>query len=119
MLPCSDAGLELVARHRAELERHDLRTIEADDDVLLAMLDKQRTHELATAAGVPVPLTALVRDPADLVPLLELTSFPCALKPIHSHRFRHHFDVKGFVVHSPAELERCLERTSALGLGCS
>jgi predicted ATP-grasp superfamily ATP-dependent carboligase len=116
VLPCSDAGLELVARHRGKLARRGLVTIEADDDVLLAMLDKQRTHELAMAAGVPVPLTALVRDREDLAPLLELTSFPCALKPIHSHRFRRHFDLKGLVAHTPEELERHLERTSAFGL---
>ena len=59
-------------------------------------------------------LTALVRDPADLVPLLELTSFLRAeADPLPPQR--HYFDVKGFVVLA-AELERCLERTSAPGL---
>ena len=40
VLPCGDDGLELVARHRQEMEAVGHRPIEANDAVVLAMLDK-------------------------------------------------------------------------------
>src|ERR1700694_4065011 len=61
LLPCTDDGLELIAHHRAELTALGYRPIEADDDVLLAMLDKERTYTLARTLGVPAPRTVTVR----------------------------------------------------------
>jgi predicted ATP-grasp superfamily ATP-dependent carboligase len=43
LLPCADEGLELVVRHRTTLEDLGYVLIEANDDVLAAMLDKERT----------------------------------------------------------------------------
>jgi D-aspartate ligase len=84
--------------------------------VLLGMLDKQRTHELASRAGVPVPPSRTVSSPSDAASVGREVGFPCALKPLHSHRFARHFDVKLFTVEDMGELQEILERTSALGL---
>jgi len=114
ILPCADDGLELVARHRARLEELGHRPVEADDDVLLAMLDKDRTYALADRVGVDRPRTATVRRPEEAEAVdLEL---PCALKPIHSHLFARHFREKLLMVHSRAELVEALRRTEELGL---
>lgn len=53
LLPCNDDGLELVLRHRAELEELGNVPIEANAKVLAAMLDKQKTYELALASASP------------------------------------------------------------------
>jgi D-aspartate ligase len=116
VLPCADDGLELVARQRSLLLELGLVPIEADDDVLLAMLDKQQTYELARAAGIPVPPSAQIRDRAELRSAAAEIGFPCALKPRHSHLFRRHFRLKGFVAHDYRELEAYYRPTRALGL---
>lgn len=44
VLACGDEGLELIARHRAELVELGYLPMEADDEVLLAMLDRSEEH---------------------------------------------------------------------------
>jgi D-aspartate ligase len=94
LLPCSDDALELVARNRARLTELGYSPVEANDEVLLAMLDKARTAELAATAGIDVPRTAVVERGQDLDEALEDFAFPCALKPRESHRFAHHFGMR-------------------------
>ena len=90
-LPCHDEALDLVARHRASLVDRDYFVYEANDEVVLAMLDKQETYSRARRAGVATPSTCVVRDERDVEPALHEIGFPCALKPLHAHRFVHHF----------------------------
>src|SRR3954468_12328487 len=93
VLPCDDDGLELIARNRALLADWGYSPIEADDDVLLAMLDKDRTYELSRKAGVPTPRTATVRTHEEAMAAAEEFSYPCALKPLSSHEFAQHFGI--------------------------
>lgn len=118
ILPCDDDGLEMVARHRATLAEWGHLPVEADDDVLLAMLDKERTYELSRAAGVPTPRTATVRSHADAEAAAADFPFPCALKPLHSHVFAQHFSArdKVLVVESADDLHRQFERMLAHGV---
>jgi predicted ATP-grasp superfamily ATP-dependent carboligase len=108
VIPCSDDGLELIAGERAGLVEFGYAPAEADDEVVAAMLDKARTAELAEAAGIDVPRTAVVERGAPLGELLDGFAFPCALKPRRSHHFTRHFGMrtKLIVVSSPDELER-------------
>ena len=89
VIPCEDDGLELVARRRSDLERRYV-LIEANDAVLLALLDKEATYALAREAGVPAPRIWPVRSVEEAASLRDLT-YPCAVKPRHSHRFQRHF----------------------------
>lgn len=118
VLPCSDDALELVARRRGELAQLGYRTIEADDEVLLAMLDKERTFELAQRAGIEAPWVGTVGTLEAGVAAAERVGYPCALKPRHSHRFSHLYDAraKAFTVHDRDQLERRLAETLALGI---
>jgi D-aspartate ligase len=86
VLPCGDIGLTFVAHHRDELIDQGYRPVPAADPVVLAMLDKQRTFELARAAGVEAPRVASVSSVEDLDRLMEDISFPCAFKPRRSHQ---------------------------------
>ena len=116
VLPCNDHALELVARHRAEIVAFGHRPVEANDDVVLAMLDKARTYELASRVGIPIPRSEVVSTPEEAEALGSELDFPCALKPLAAHRFALHFGAKLFVVERREELRAVLERARALDL---
>src|SRR5947209_13816408 len=118
VLPCDDEGIELVARHRARLAERGLRAIEGDDDVMLAMLDKQRTVELAREAGVPTPRTAQPAGDAELRAVADEFAYPCALKPVSSYLFAARFGVlkKVVMVHDREELIREYSALFELGV---
>jgi D-aspartate ligase len=118
MLACSDEGLELIARHRTELVELGYRPMEADDEVLLGMLDKQRTDELAREHGIPAPRVLPLRDQADVDAVSREFRYPCVLKPVHSHVFvrRTKSGAKVLTVDSPAALQAEFERMSELGV---
>jgi predicted ATP-grasp superfamily ATP-dependent carboligase len=109
LLPCSDEGVEFIARRRASLEAMGHLPVEADGEALLAMLDKARAYELARALGVPAPRTVTVTALADLGELD--FPYPCGIKPVHSHRFARDFsaDAKGVTVSSLDHARRILE----------
>jgi len=118
VLPCDDHGLEFVARHRDEIVERGFLPIEADDNVLLAMLDKQRTYELARLAGVDTPATAAIRTLDDLEHALRSIAFPCALKPLQFHVFARLLgdSKKAYVVASASEAEAIVSTVVGLGL---
>jgi D-aspartate ligase len=113
VLAASDHGAELIARNRAELVGAGLVPMELNDELVLVMLDKQRTSELAARLGVPCPRTQHVSSADEIGGDL---AFPLGLKPLHSHLFHAHFKEKLFVVRNDRELRETLARTSALGL---
>lgn len=120
LFPCDDESLELVARRRAELEQLGYRPIEANDEVLLAMLDKERTYQLAEQAGVGVPRRFVLESPEDLDRQVAESGieFPCALKPLHSHLFARIFGAatKVLLAEDRAELERVAREIGPHGL---
>jgi D-aspartate ligase len=117
VFPCSDDGLELVARHRATLVDQGYLPIEANDEVVLAMLDKLKTYELAREAGVGVPrhfaLETIDRLDEELAD--SGVEFPCALKPLHSHLFARRYGnhQKVLLARNKAELVEACEEIAA------
>jgi D-aspartate ligase len=116
VLAGGDTGLEFVALHRQWLVERGYRPFEANDDVTLAMLDKSATYELARSIGVDSPRTTATEDVQELLSAAEEIGFPCALKPLHSHRFVEVFGRKAVVVHSPEELRQSFRTTDDAGL---
>jgi D-aspartate ligase len=118
VLACSDEGLELIARHRAELLELGYIPMEANDEVLLAMLDKNRTDELARSHGIPAPRVLRLRNQADVDAVSREFGYPCVLKPVHSHIFvrRAKSKAKVLIVDTPAALQVEFERMSELGV---
>ncbi len=117
ILPCDDEGLELVARHRAELTGLGYVASEHDDEVLLGMLDKERTYELARAAGVSTPFSMTLRGDTKLDAIPPGFSFPCAVKPLQSHLFARHFPgVKALIANDEPELRRHTELAASLNV---
>ena len=116
VIPCADDGLELVARHRRELEEQGLRPMEANDEITLIMLDKARTYALAAEIGVRAPQTIPLRAPDDVERAAVEFSYPFALKAVHSHLYARHFPGKALMVNDRAELARHLTDTAAAGV---
>ncbi len=117
VLPCEDEGLDLIARNREMLLDLGLVPYEADDAVLLAMLDKHETYRLCAELGIEAPYSSTVNSHEDIAVALERVMYPCALKPVHSHEFVRHFPgMKAFVVNSDEEMRSALARTVDLGV---
>jgi D-aspartate ligase len=109
LLPCSDEGVEFIARHRAALESAGHRPIEADDEASLTMLDKAGSYELARKAEIPAPKTLTIADVGQLADVE--FDFPCGIKPLHSHLFAQRFNTaaKGVIVATLEDARRILE----------
>jgi D-aspartate ligase len=117
VLPCQDDGLEFIARNRATLLELGYVPMEADDEVVLATLDKTKTYELARRVGVSAPRTVTLESRPDLDAAVEKIGFPCAIKPVHSHLFTRHFGkTKVLIARDRSELELAAERVEPLGL---
>ena len=118
LLPCDDQGLALIARNRASLVRAGYRPFEADDAVAVAMLDKARTYQLASEAGIPVPWTVSVHAAAAIDGAIQRLGFPFALKAVDSQAFaRVYPQRKAFVVRSAIEARRVWADATSHGLG--
>lgn len=117
VLPCDDDALAMLARNRSALSQAGYSPFEARDDVVLSMLDKVRTYELAAAAGVPAPRFLRLTDAASVDRAVEEIGFPSALKPVSSHAFtRVYRGRKAFIVGSAEELRRRKAETAERGL---
>jgi predicted ATP-grasp superfamily ATP-dependent carboligase len=117
VFPCCDDGLELVGRDRATLVEHGYLPIEANDDVMLAMLDKLKTYALARQADIETPRHFALKslDQLDGALAESGVEFPCALKPLHSHLFARWYgsDQKAFVAQDRAELVKACAQIAA------
>lgn len=117
LLPCDDDALELIARNRPALVAAGYRPFEADDDVVLAMLDKEATYRLARSAGIATPVTVALTDDGAVDRAIRDLGFPSALKPVHSHRFGQVFrGRKAFVVTTAEAFREGLAETRRHGL---
>ena len=75
ILPCSDDAIEFLARHEAELRRH-YKFDSSSAVQRLALLDKQKTLEMARAAGLATPNSWPIREAADLKTVRAEGRFP-------------------------------------------
>lgn len=112
VLPCGDDGLDLVAAHSDELRERGLHPLQTAGEASRAMLDKERTYAIARESGVLAPRIWRVTGEDDLEAIAAELSYPCALKPLHSHLFSQHFaDRKLFVAAAYEQLREALAET--------
>jgi D-aspartate ligase len=104
ILPCDDYGVEMIARNRARLEEWGYLPVDGDEEVMLAMLDKARTYELARAADVPTPRSATVRTADEALGAAAGFELPVGLKPLQSHEWAKHRSEKFIVAATEEEL---------------
>lgn len=105
-----DVSVSFLAKHREQLAQRFLLD-DALPDLHLAMLDKQRTLELAAEAGVAAPKHLRVRSLDDLDRVRDEFEFPVVIKPVSAHLFRRHFPgIKIVVVDDESKLRSDVER---------
>jgi predicted ATP-grasp superfamily ATP-dependent carboligase len=109
ILPCDDYGVEMIARNRARLEEWGYAPVEGEDEVMLAMLDKERTYELAREAGVATPRTATVRTADEALGAVGGFELPVGLKPLQSHVWAQHYAHKLILAANRDELREVSE----------
>jgi len=118
ILPCADPGVEFVAGHRPALLELGFFPIEGSDEASLALLDKQRTSELAREMGIDVPASVPVDDLAELEAAAAGIKYPCALKPRNAVLFQRHFGegTKLIVAGDETDLREAFRGTRSAGL---
>jgi len=116
LLASHDGTIELVRRHRAELERHVAIAL-APEPALAVAVDKDRTLELADRLGIGVPRGMGVSDPAELRAAAHEVGFPAVVKPAQSWLGSGASAARltARLVCSPAELDRAAGEVLSLG----
>jgi D-aspartate ligase len=107
LMPADDLVVRTVAHHRAELD--GLFDIVAPPlDVVETLLDKTRFHVWAVEHGLPVPVTEVVTDQAELRAALAEMPFPVVLKPFERTAAWQAVSMRDKVhrLASPADLDR-------------
>jgi D-aspartate ligase len=115
LVPTSDPTVELVARHKAELERR-YAVASADWEVAQRFLDKRRTYALARDAGIPTPATFAVDSLEDLRGSRPEFRLPCVVKPCSSHLYFRRFGRKMALVDNLEALSRAWIEAREAGL---
>jgi predicted ATP-grasp superfamily ATP-dependent carboligase len=115
VLSCSDAGLQVLIRHRDKLLAR-YRLDDSDPSAQLAMLDKLTTYKHARAAGIPTPLFWETSSREEVVALRDALIFPLMIKPRLSHLFEAHFGRKHIIVDSFDELIAAFDIASGAGM---
>lgn len=103
LFACDDYAVAFLAKHHAEL-KPDYILDDSIPGLQLAMLDKQKTLELARSAGCAVPQFWKVETLEDLKTIHSRVNFPIMIKPIHSHMFESAVGRKFFVANTHQEL---------------
>ena len=105
LLPCEDANVRIVSRHRDRLSEwfHILLPPAA---VVELLIDKTRFYEYAIERGLPIPATYFIRSVADLEEVSGHLEYPCVLKPSNSATavWERQVPVSAFRVSDEAEL---------------
>jgi predicted ATP-grasp superfamily ATP-dependent carboligase len=115
LLACSDDGVEIIARHRAELSARFLLD-ESNPPAQLRMLNKLRTYQEALAAGVPTPRFWVAETREQVVSLRGSLVFPLIVKPLYTHAFERTTGMKFVVADDFDRLLLAHEALAAAGI---
>lgn len=102
IMPCNDDAVEFVAKYRDQLKDAYLLD-DADHDLQLAMLDKEKTIELGKSVGCDIPEYWHVQALQDVEKIKDHVNYPAMLKPIHSHLFQPKFEWKKYLMANNAD----------------
>ncbi len=115
ILSCSDAGIQVLLRHREQLAskfKLDIANPKAQRD----LLDKFTTYEHAHAANVPTPGFWETSSREQVIAMRDSIRFPVMVKPRLSHLFEAHFKRKHVIVENFDELLTTFDSATKAGL---
>lgn len=112
LVPCTDASVLVLSRHRARLEPW-FHVPLPEPAVVEMLLDKLAFSQHASERGLPIPRTALLRDRREAEQVAKTLAYPCVMKPpVKTASWEAHADSKVYKVASPAELLAVYDRVS-------
>lgn len=113
LLPCTDAAVDTVSRHRDELAA-DFALGLAEHSVVELLMDKACFARHAQEQGLPVPRTEVLSDRTQAVSVAASIGYPCVLKPPHkAPTWLAHTSAKGFAAASADELLEIYDRVAS------
>jgi D-aspartate ligase len=115
LLGCSDAAIQVLARHREQLAVR-FRLDVSEPGPQLSMLDKFSTYQHAVAAGVPTPRFWRAEGRKHVMALKDELVFPLIVKPRLSHVFENRFGQKFFTASNFDQLLSAFDTASAAGM---
>jgi predicted ATP-grasp superfamily ATP-dependent carboligase len=104
VLSAGDDSVEYLARKRDVLQAEGYLLERNNPELILDLLDKQRTLEIASAAKVPTPAFWNVEHKADVDAALPDAMYPAMLKPHYSHLFQRLYGAKYALAQNAEEL---------------
>jgi predicted ATP-grasp superfamily ATP-dependent carboligase len=116
LLACSDAGIELLIKHRDALAAKfllDNSYVPAQQ----AMLDKLATYRAAKAAGIPTPEFWTVESVEELSVLRTEITYPVIVKPRLSHIFEARSGKKLVIADDFSSAAKAVEEVVSTGAG--
>jgi D-aspartate ligase len=110
LMPCSDAAVLAISRWRDRLE-DAYRFVLPGHDIVEMLMDKVRFAEYATAVGLPIPTTRILRSAADARAAAAELTFPAVLKPsVKSDRWFAATKAKAIRIDTAADLISAYDR---------
>jgi predicted ATP-grasp superfamily ATP-dependent carboligase len=116
VLTCSDAGIQVLNRHRAALAAR-FRLDAADPGAQRCMLDKLDTYRVAQAAGVATPRFWIAESRDQIERIRDDLVFPLLVKPRLSHVFEERFGRKYALVDDLDALRDAFSAAVDAGVG--
>jgi predicted ATP-grasp superfamily ATP-dependent carboligase len=99
LLPCSDAAVDAVSRHRDRLAEHGFLIALPEHHVVELLMDKVQFARYAAEHDLPVPRTEHLAGPSDATAVAASIRYPCVLKPPYkTASWLAHTSAKAFTV---------------------
>ena len=99
LLPCSDAAVDTVSRHRDRLAEHGYLLALSEHPVVELLMDKVRFAQYAADHDLKVPRTEVLCDRSDAAAAAAAIGYPCVIKPPYkTPSWLAHTRAKGFRV---------------------
>ena len=114
LMPCADGFVAAIARNKPELQQH-YRVGCPDWQIARSVLEKSRTYEVARAAGVATPRTAVLHSLEQAEHEARTVSLPCLVKPVTGHQYYRLFRKKMVLAESRDELIAAYREAAAAG----
>ncbi|MDF2968312.1 MAG: ATP-grasp enzyme-like protein [Nocardioidaceae bacterium] len=112
LVPCTDASVSVVSRHRGVLAPR-FRLPLSSDDVVEVLMDKVRFARHAAAADLAIPRTEVLTSRDDAEEAARQVSYPCVLKPpVKSPLWLQHTSAKAIPVADADELLSTYEQVA-------
>jgi len=93
----SDLAVEFMSAHKTALSKNYILD-DFDPDIQLAMLNKQKTLELAEQCGCAIPAFWNINTIKDVEQVIGDVTYPVMIKPINSHLFQKQFIGKKYLL---------------------